>query len=123
MPQQKCASLKMQGEVMKTNSAAPVAPKFPDPIGLFSRLVETGHSMRSTNRGCTVVPSLSKQAGDFSALSNNQAKDARSTVLCDGSIFTRSQCDGLKDEVPTLNVKPASESSKSAMAADSSKTF
>ena len=112
MPQQKCASLRMQGEVVKTNSAAPVASMFPHLDVLFSRPVESGHFMHSTNPGCTAIPSLSKQAGDFSALSINQEKDARSTVLCGGSIFIRSQCDGLKDGVPTLSVKPASESSK-----------
>jgi hypothetical protein len=123
MPQQKCASLKMLGEVMNTNSAATVSSMFPHPNDLFSISVEAGYSMRSTNSGCNATPSLSKQAGDFSALSNNQAKDARSTAVCGGGICTRSQSDGLKDGVPTLNVNPASESSKSAMAADNPKTF
>ena len=112
MPQPECASLRMQGEVMKTNSAAPVASTFPHLNVLFSWPVETRHSMHSTNPRCAAIPSLSKQAGEFSALSSNRMIDARSTVLCGGSIFTRLQCDGLKDGVPTLSVKPASESSK-----------
>jgi hypothetical protein len=123
MPQQKRASLKMPGEAMNTKSVATISSMFPHRNDLFSIPVDAGYSMHLTNSGCTATPSLSKQGGDFSALSNDQAKDGRSTVLCGGSICTRSQSGGLKDGVPTRNVNPASESSKSAMAADNSKTF
>jgi len=78
---------------------------------LFSGSVETRHSIHN-NLGFTAIPSLSRQAGDFFAVSNNQTNDARSTAFCGGSIFIRSQCDGLKDGVPNLSVKPASESWK-----------
>jgi hypothetical protein len=100
------------GDVMKMNPAAPIASMFPHFEVLFSRPVETGHSIHGTDPGGTAIPTLSRQAGDFSVLSNNQMIDARSTGLCGGIMFTRSQCDGLKDGVPTLSVKPASESSK-----------
>ena len=97
MPRAKCASPKIHGEFMKMNSAAPVASILPHVKVLFFRPVKARHSMLSTNPQHTAIPSLSRQASDFSALSNNQAKDARSTALCGGCILTRSQCGGLKE--------------------------
>jgi hypothetical protein len=102
----------MQCEVVKTNSAAPAAFMIPHLEILFSRSVETRHSIHNTNPGRTTIPSPSKHAGYFSAVTNNKVNDARSTMLCSGSIFIRSQRDGLKDGVPTLSVKPASASPK-----------
>jgi len=74
MPRQECASLKMQGELMKADSAAPVASMFPHLRVLFSGSVEAGHSIHSANPGRTAIPSLSKQAGDFSVLSEQPSE-------------------------------------------------
>ena len=97
MPRAKCASPKIPGEFMKMNSAAPIASMLPHFEVLFSRPVEAGHYIHGSNPACTAIRTLSRQAGDFSALSNHQMIDARSTVLCGGGIFTRSQCDCLKE--------------------------
>jgi hypothetical protein len=83
-------------------------PHLKNKLFFFASFDDT-HYIHGTNPGYNTVPTLLERNGDFTDLPISQPVYDPSTTVCGGSSCTRSQFDGMKNGVPTLNVIPTSE--------------